>query len=98
VEIHRYNLAQEPGAFTTEPLVHQLLQEEGPDALPVLLLDGKLVMKGIYPTVDQLTQLLGVEVAGPCNEGDAECCGEGECGTTVESESSAGDCGGGGCC
>lgn len=98
VEIHRHNLAQEPGAFTTEPLVNQVLQEEGPDALPVLLLDGKVVMKGVYPTVDQLTQLLGVEVAGACDEGDDECCGESGCGDVVESESSESDGGGGGCC
>lgn len=79
-EIIRYNLAQEPGAFASQPLVSEILQREGPEALPVVLIDGQLAMKGVYPTADQLAQLLGIELNAACCESDqaSGCCGGGD--------------------
>lgn len=78
VEVNRYNLAQEPGAFAGNPVVKQVLQEEGPKALPVILIDGKLVMKGIYPTGDQLAQLLGFQAEDDCCGESTRCCCDGD--------------------
>lgn len=75
-EIHRYNLAQEPAAFAGNALVQQILADEGPDALPFVLIDGKLAMKGVYPSRQQLEQLLGAPVGESCcgEESTADCC------------------------
>lgn len=71
-EIHRYNLGQEPQAFVENAVVNAILQREGADALPVILVDGELVMKGVYPSKEQLEDLLD---AGSCCGGDDDCCG-----------------------
>jgi len=101
LEVNRYNLAQQPGAFADSPVVNQVLQDEGPDALPIVLIDGKLVMKGIYPTGEQLAQLLGIEPAEDCCAESTDCCegedeGEGDCCATEEPEADKSDCCGGG--
>lgn len=101
VALNRYNLAQEPGAFASQPVVKQVLQEEGPQALPVILVDGKLAMKGVYPTSDQLAQLLGLENADACCGDAAECCSgdEQDCCANESSETGKSDCcGGSSCC
>lgn len=54
--ITRYNLATEPETFTNNPTILSLLHEDGNDALPIVLLEGKVVKKGSYPTVEELAQ------------------------------------------
>ncbi len=81
-DIQRYNLSQEPTAFSDNAVVQKILQEDGTDALPVILIDGKLAMKGVYPSQEQLEQLLGTGTGGPgcCADGDTGegCCGPGD--------------------
>ncbi len=99
VEIQRFNLAQQPGAFAANLIVRQILAEEGPDILPVILVDGRLVMKGVYPSRQQLLQLLGSigEDDGCCAEdADASCCKEPA--AAVEKTGSSGCCEGESCC
>ncbi|CAM3929260.1 arsenite efflux transporter metallochaperone ArsD [Alkalicoccus chagannorensis] len=50
VDVNRYNLAQEPGAFVENKTVQQFLEEKGADALPVVLVDGEQRLEGRYPT------------------------------------------------
>ena len=90
-EIHRYNLAQDPKAFVNNPVVERILNEEGADALPVVLVDGKLIMKGLYPSADQLEDLLGEQCC--CNDDDDTCCGEED-----EKPTSSSCCEGDSCC
>ncbi|SEN10678.1 Arsenical resistance operon trans-acting repressor ArsD [Mesobacillus persicus] len=47
--IDRYNLSSEPSAFVTNTKVNQLLNEKGPDILPIILLDNEVIMTGSYP-------------------------------------------------
>ncbi len=63
VTVTRYNLAQEPGAFAAEPLVRERLQSMGPDCLPLLVLDGKVVSEGAYPDRPTLLALTGLDGA-----------------------------------
>ena len=50
VTVRRYNnLAQEPVAFARNSDVRALLEKEGTEALPVVLVDGAVEMKGCYP-------------------------------------------------
>ena len=44
----RHNLSQEPQAFVQNQLVSELLKTKGSEALPITLLDGKVVKSGSY--------------------------------------------------
>lgn len=47
--VERYSLTQEPIAFLENPQVKAVLDDEGVDALPVIIVDGQVVLKGRYP-------------------------------------------------
>ena len=49
VTVERYNLAQQPLAFAQNPVVKAALEKDGPDALPLIFIDGTLVRQGSYP-------------------------------------------------
>ena len=59
VEVERFNLGQEPAAFVGNPVVAQALRGRD-DALPLLLLDGRIVAQGSYPTRAVLAELAGL--------------------------------------
>ncbi|MBO8178262.1 MAG: arsenite efflux transporter metallochaperone ArsD [Bacillus sp. (in: Bacteria)] len=59
-DIKRYNLANEPDKFAENTEVSKVLHEKGPDALPVVLRDGKVVKVGAYPTNEELAEWFGV--------------------------------------
>jgi Arsenical resistance operon protein ArsD len=83
VEVRRYNLAQEPGAFVENEMVRTFLQEKGDTALPLIISEGKTIAAGRYPTRDELCQALGLvnttlpklTLTGP----SGGCCGGGKC-------------------
>ena len=54
VEVKRYAINQVPLAFTGNPVVKQFITTEGPGKLPLTLLDGKIIKKGSYATLDEL--------------------------------------------
>ncbi|UOQ93960.1 arsenite efflux transporter metallochaperone ArsD [Halobacillus shinanisalinarum] len=60
-DIERYNLANEPGKFTENKAVTDFLQEKGPDALPVILLNGDIVMESTYPSNDELSEWFDID-------------------------------------
>jgi hypothetical protein len=80
-QVERFNLAQQPMAFAGNDTVRGFLETAGPDALPLLLLDGGIVLSGRYPTRAELAQWLGsklpVFAAAPARAG---CCSDGKCG------------------
>ena len=49
-KVERYNLGQQPMAFVQNPTVKALLEKEGVAALPLILLDGEVHLKGRYLT------------------------------------------------
>ncbi len=59
VAVERFNLSQEPAAFVGNPEVVAAMRGRD-DALPLLLLDGKIVAQGAYPTRRSLAGLLGL--------------------------------------
>jgi hypothetical protein len=61
-DITRYNLASEPGKFVEYVEVNNVLHEQGPDSLPVTLVDGKRAKIGSYPTNEELAEWFGIEV------------------------------------
>ncbi|WP_165235832.1 arsenite efflux transporter metallochaperone ArsD [Aquisphaera insulae] len=80
VQVERYNLAQQPQAFASNPTVTAALREHGNDCLPLVLVDGEVASRGAYPDRAELARLSGLavaaeaeaEAAGP--KGAASCC------------------------
>ncbi|GLB59618.1 arsenite efflux transporter metallochaperone ArsD [Cytobacillus sp. NCCP-133] len=60
-EIKRYNLGSEPAAFADNNEVNKVLQDKGPDALPVTLLNGAIIKEGKYPSNDELAEWFGIK-------------------------------------
>ena len=63
VTVTRHNLAQDPQAFVANPIVTALLRHEGESCLPLVLLDGTVVCKGVYPRREELARLAGLTVS-----------------------------------
>lgn len=80
--VQRYNLAQQPQAFIENKTIHNLLSTAGTDCLPVIVVDGEIVSKTVYPSREELAgwiagapakQLLPISNAGGCC-GTSGCC------------------------
>lgn len=80
--VQRYNLAQQPQAFIENKTIHHLLSTAGTDCLPVVIVDGEIVSKTVYPSREDLAgwvggspakQILPVAKQGGCC-GDSSCC------------------------
>jgi arsenite methyltransferase len=63
VQVNRYNLAQEPQAFGANESVKAVLREGGNECLPLILVNGEVVSKGVYPDRMQLAELTGLDRA-----------------------------------
>lgn len=60
--IGRYGLSTEPMMFITNQVINAILQNEGPEALPVTLVDGHVAKTKAYPTNQELSTWLGMQV------------------------------------
>ena len=58
--VERFNLAQQPGAFAENAEVRQLLEAEGTECLPLIVVDGVVTSRGQYPTREALAMWAGV--------------------------------------
>jgi hypothetical protein len=86
VEVERANLSQQPAAFAGNPAVLDVLRKSGNDCLPLILVDGRIVVCGRYPDRAELAELAGVGAGaslvtvgggerGCCDpSGGASCC------------------------
>jgi arsenite methyltransferase len=52
--VERYNLSQQPQAFIDNKEIHALISTKGTDVLPVVVVDGHVVSKGLYPSMEML--------------------------------------------
>ncbi|MFO0429005.1 MAG: arsenite efflux transporter metallochaperone ArsD [Planctomyces sp.] len=57
--VERYNLSQQPQAFVDNREIHLLISEKGTDVLPVVVVDGRVVSRGIYPSLEMLQMWSG---------------------------------------
>ncbi len=64
-QIERFNLAQQPMVFAENPVVKAFLDSSGAEALPLILVDGAVMLAGRYPTRDELTQWAKLKVCAP---------------------------------
>lgn len=79
VTIQRYNLAQEPAAFTQYADVKIALLTENIACLPLFRVNGQIVFKGKYPSRSMLARWCGVSDAVALPIGGATCCGSTGC-------------------
>lgn len=56
--VDRFNLNSAPMEFVNNKVVNEYINLKGPDGLPVITVDGKIVIEGRYPTNDEFTKLL----------------------------------------
>ena len=79
VTVERFNLAQQPEAFVQESAVVQAVNTVGTSVLPLLVVDGRVVVQGRYPSRDELAALVASDDAEPAVSlditGVATCCG-----------------------
>jgi AhpD family alkylhydroperoxidase len=60
IHVERYTLSQQPSAFALNHAVKNALEKEGNQCLPLLLVNGEVASKGVYPTRDDLARLSGI--------------------------------------
>lgn len=60
-EVKRYNLAQEPMPFSTNRDVLRLMEQDGVESLPGVVVDGNLVFSGRYPTISEFAEWFGID-------------------------------------
>lgn len=62
VVVQRYGLSNTPQAFIANKIINDLLKQEGSEVLPVVLLDSKVVKTRAYPTNQELSAWLGIDL------------------------------------
>lgn len=61
--VERFNLAQQPMAFAENATVKKFLETSGQEGLPLILLDGAIVLSERYPSRNELSGWLGIKDA-----------------------------------
>ena len=79
--IKRHGLSSEPQDFISNKVVSDILQKEGADILPVTLVDGEIAKTKEYPSDEELSKWLNIEIKtrqtvkiGGCCCGPKGCC------------------------
>lgn len=58
--IDRYNLTSNPQKFIDITSINELINDDGIDSLPAVMLDGEIIIKGRYPTNQEIAKYLDV--------------------------------------
>ena len=92
ISVERFNLAQQPAAFATDPAVVAALETRGEASLPLVKVNGEVVSSGGFPSRDQLASWAGVKAVARKAGG---CCGSGEAVDAAAVDEVEGGCCGG---
>lgn len=79
VPIERFNLAQQPLAFAQNAVVKEFLELSGAEALPVVLVDGKVALAGRYPNRAELTRWADLLPIAAETTPSTSCCSGNKC-------------------
>jgi hypothetical protein len=60
VRVERFNLSQEPQAFAANERVRSELHDGGNECLPLIMVDGAVVSRGLYPSREHLAAFTGL--------------------------------------
>ncbi|MHB8928660.1 MAG: arsenite efflux transporter metallochaperone ArsD [Bacillota bacterium] len=56
--VNRYVLSQTPAKFMANPDLVTILKSEGVNALPITMVNGRIIKKGGYTSLDELRQAI----------------------------------------
>lgn len=56
--VQRFNLSSTPAEFVSDTTINAYINEKGVDGLPVVIVDGTIVLEGRYPTNEEFLTLL----------------------------------------
>lgn len=76
VVIERFNLSNAPMQFVKSNIVNQYVNEKGVEGLPVVTIEGEIVIAGRYPANDEILALLELPAELLLPKGAVSCCGE----------------------
>ena len=62
IRVERYQMSSNPNAFLSNPEVMKLVREKQMDALPIIVVRGKVIKAGSYPSAEELRTALNREV------------------------------------
>jgi len=92
VDVARYDLGHQPGEFANNELVRSLLDSDGMDCLPLVVVDGEVFKKGGYPSRNALADKLGLEMGEPAQSTSGCCGGDTVAETPAETDKTASGC------
>jgi len=76
-DISRFNLSGQPNAFVENQLINGYLKQNGPEILPITLLDGQVAKTKSYPSNEEFAQWTGLELNNKAEKNN--CCCKGGC-------------------
>jgi hypothetical protein len=62
VRVERYQMAGNPNAFLSNPEVMKLVREKQMEALPIIVIRGKVIKVGSYPSAEEIRTALHREM------------------------------------
>ena len=62
VRVARYQMAGNPNAFLSNPEVMKLVREKQMEALPIVVVRGKVITVGAYPSAEEMRTDLNGEI------------------------------------
>ena len=76
ITINRYNITDSPQEFVKNTKVNELLNNEGVEVLPLVDVDGTIVITKRYPSLDEILQILDIsrEFLGMVKPGSMKSC------------------------
>ena len=60
VKVERSNLSSAPQAFVDSQVANEFINSNGVDGLPMVVVDGEVVVTGRYPTNEEFVSLLDI--------------------------------------
>ena len=79
IVVQRHNLSQSPAAFVENQLVRRALERKGEAALPLMIVNGKIAVRGRYPERKELAKLLKLKLARVAGSNEPSCCCGSDC-------------------
>jgi hypothetical protein len=79
VKVERFNLAQQPMMFADTPSVKSFLERSGEQALPLVLVNGEIVLAGRYPSRAEIGKWTGTAIPSAEFKIAVECSGPNCC-------------------
>lgn len=58
ITVDRFNLNSAPMEFITDQTINAYINENGPEGLPAVTVDGEIIITGRYPTNEEFIKLL----------------------------------------